>query len=147
MNLSTELRLKIYDFALQDVVDNIVSDAASKRSAHENETHPWPKLSKKEHPIFVGALAFRHINRYLRRKSLDALAPLAAAHIKTFSDQDQALTERIRHVTRTKMNVFLIRQAIEGHILYLHLLELEHKELRYQLLKMRLICRAIRLVP
>lgn len=72
MGLPTELRLIIYRFALQDVVESIVSEAVYERHS----------ISPKSMPC-LGGLALPLINRTTRKESLDAYGPLVEQHLRT----------------------------------------------------------------
>jgi hypothetical protein len=69
MGLPTELRLTIYQFALQDVVDSTVSQASWK-----------PRAISYHSESYLGGLALPLINRTLRKESLDAYGPLVKKH-------------------------------------------------------------------
>jgi hypothetical protein len=79
MELPTELRLRIYRFAFKAIVDDIASDAASKRPVDLDPESACPLPSSGDQPIFFGALGFLHVSRDLRRESLDLLPGLAKA--------------------------------------------------------------------
>lgn len=72
MGLPTELRLIIYQFALQDVVESIVSEAVSERRTAIPKFMPC-----------LGGLALPFTNHTIRKESLDAYGPLVKQHLKT----------------------------------------------------------------
>jgi hypothetical protein len=72
MGLPTELRLIIYRFALQDVVDTIVSEVVFERRT------TIPRFM-----TCLGGLALPLINRTIRKESLDAYGPLVKQHLRT----------------------------------------------------------------
>lgn len=72
LGLPTELRLIIYRFALQDVVDTIISEAVSERRTTSPRFMPC-----------LGGLALPLINRTIRKESLDAYGPLVKQNLKT----------------------------------------------------------------
>lgn len=82
MKLPTELRLRIYKFAFDDIIDDIVADAASKKRMYLEADVPLPSaksVSRADNPIFVGVLGFLHASRKLRSECVDALlAPTRA---------------------------------------------------------------------
>lgn len=105
MGLPTELRLIIYKFALQDVVDSIVADAiAGERrlerrlssyifalqpvtdtSVHGRLAPPSIPLRRRsimpsQQPPRLGGLALPLATRTLRKESLDVYGPLLKAH-------------------------------------------------------------------
>lgn len=75
IGLPTELRLRIYRFALQDNIDSILIT----ESPHSRSTFITTVLEFPLQP-FLGGLALNHTNRAIRRESLDAFTPLWGAH-------------------------------------------------------------------
>jgi hypothetical protein len=70
MKLPTELRLRIYEFAFTDIIDDIESDAANKKRMWQETGEAavlWPSLSKAKYPIFLGVVSFLHTGREMRR--------------------------------------------------------------------------------
>jgi hypothetical protein len=98
MKLPTELRLRIYKFALDDIVDDIESDVANKKRVYEevDALIEWPSPSKVDHPIFVGVLSFLHTSRKLRRECLDALRAPTEALMQACRDQHKAAAKACR---------------------------------------------------
>jgi len=73
LRLPSELRLAIYDFALQDTLDDtIAQDEASSRLDRTSENNPEPLP-------FIGALAILHTSRALRTEGADTMRSLAEA--------------------------------------------------------------------
>ncbi|KAM0711725.1 hypothetical protein Q7P35_001093 [Cladosporium inversicolor] len=70
MGLPAELRMIIYQFALQDIVDSVVDDSISA-DRHPAIRHSIPRL---------GGLALPVVSRTIRKESLDAYGPLIKAH-------------------------------------------------------------------
>jgi hypothetical protein len=84
MKLPTELRLRIYKFAFEDIVDKIAADTAKQQHVQipQGPGEFWTSPSRKEHPTFIGVIGFLHTNRKLRRESLDALV----AHVEAYKN-------------------------------------------------------------
>jgi hypothetical protein len=80
MKLPTEMRVRIYGFALQHILDAIYDEAPS----HEKLWRPVKKSRSDPGaiPFYTGALALTQINRAIRAESLDTLPTLMLAHIK-----------------------------------------------------------------
>lgn len=72
MGLPTELRLIIYKFVLQDVVDSIAKEAVSDRYTINLKSMPCR-----------GGLALPLTDHTIRKESLDAYGPLVKQHLKT----------------------------------------------------------------
>lgn len=73
LRLPSELRLAIYDFALQDTLDDtIAQDKASSRLDRTSEDNPEPLP-------FIGALAILHTSRALRTEGVETMRSLAEA--------------------------------------------------------------------
>lgn len=86
MELPTELRVRIYAFALQHIINKITTD--------KEQPHPWFPLRKLEPykitPFHAGAFALPHASRTLRAESLDTLETLVLARL------DQLVAESTR---------------------------------------------------
>jgi hypothetical protein len=97
MKLPTELRLRIYKFALDDVVDDIESDVANQKEAHQEADvfTEWSLFSRADYPTFVGVLGFLHTNRSLRRESVDVLLAPMEAYQNTCSYQANVATKKL----------------------------------------------------
>ena len=78
MNLPTELRIIIYNFALQHILDAIDDEVPANRRLsqplHKPRGHRGGVL------FYSGALALTHTSRTVRAESLDALATHMVAH-------------------------------------------------------------------
>lgn len=80
LRLPSELRLAIYDFALQDTLDDtIAQDKASSRLDRTSEDNPEPLP-------FIGALAILHTSRALRTEGADTMRSLAEAKRDKLND-------------------------------------------------------------
>lgn len=77
MKLPTEMRVRIYEFALQHILDAIYDEAPS----HEKLWRPIA-TSHTGKPFYIGAIALTHTNRTIRAESLDILPTLMLAHTK-----------------------------------------------------------------
>lgn len=77
MKLPTEMRVRIYGYALQHILDAIYDEAPS----HEKPWRPV-KTSHTGKSFYIGAIALTHTNRTIRAESLDILPTLMLAHIK-----------------------------------------------------------------
>lgn len=99
MRLPTELRLRIYKFAFDDIFDDIKSDAANKRQLlqkTEGMAAQWLSISRTDYPIFVGVLGLLHTSSELRRECLDALGAPAKAFKNICSDHYKVTAEACR---------------------------------------------------
>jgi len=94
LELPTELRLRIYELAFEDITDGIESDTTHEQRLHQDSDTRWESLSRAAQPIFVGALGLLHTSRSLRRESLDALAPRAQGVEDACSDHYKAVSEK-----------------------------------------------------
>lgn len=145
MRLPVELRLRIYNFAFEDIIDEIVADAANKKRMYQEADEMWPSLSvsKADHPIFVGVLSLLHVSRELRRESLDALRTPTRAFKKTCSVQSKTTLEARRIPVRDEHgNLRYSRDFLRIR----RLLHLEHSESQHRLERIELICDAISLI-
>lgn len=79
MKMPTELRIRIYNFALQHILD-AVYDEASHRDQHWRPLMKPPGDSNRV-PFYTGALALAQTSRAIRAESLDTLTMLMTAHI------------------------------------------------------------------
>lgn len=84
MRLPTELRLRIYEFAFGDILDDIAADTAKQHPVHvfEGLGEIWKTPTYEEHPVFFGVFGLLHTSRELRRESLDALL----AHVEAYKN-------------------------------------------------------------
>ena len=82
MTLPTEMRIIIYDYALQPFLDAIYNEAPSVRKLWRPVTKP--RAGK---PFYSCALALTHTNRIIRAESLDVLASRLLAHVDRLEDQ------------------------------------------------------------
>ena len=82
MKLPTELRLRIYKFTFDDIVDDIAADTAQQQHVrvYKGPGELWSPPTYKEHPAFFGVLGLLHTSRELRGESLDALLAHAKAY-------------------------------------------------------------------
>ena len=85
MKLPTELRIMIYTFSLQHILDAIYDEATDHRELWRpvKKSHDDPNAV----PFYTGALALTHTNRTIRAESLDTLASRMLAHIADLSDE------------------------------------------------------------
>jgi hypothetical protein len=97
MRLPTELRLRIYKFAFQNIVNDITSDAAEYVSLQtKNDPDDFcafrgpPSVRMRPVP-YVGALALLHTNQDLRREGLDELLALARKHYNESTERNDAM--------------------------------------------------------
>jgi hypothetical protein len=145
MKLPTELRLRIYEFALDDIVDDIVTEAANKNREYQETDTLWSSfpISKVDNPIFVGMLGFLHASRELRRESLDALLAPTRALKNIYSDQHKVTSEAMRTSIRDEY-------GDPGHVReFLRVRRsrnLEHSHTRYRLQRIRIVFNAVSLV-
>ena len=146
MKLPTELRLRIYKFALNDIVDDIESDAAKKKQAHQDAEKPWPSselLSEADHPTFVGVLGLLHISRELRRECLDALRAPTKAFKRVCSDHHKVTAKAFCIPVRDHNgNLWHYKEFFRVY----RLRRMEYDEAVYRLRRMEFICNAIALV-
>lgn len=90
LRLPSELRLTIYDFALQDILDDMTAqDKASSRQGRTYKDHPKPLP-------FIGVLAILHTSRALRTEGADTMRLLAEAEYEQLS-QDEIRTHAELH--------------------------------------------------
>ena len=82
MTLPTEMRIRIYDYALQHFLDAIYNEAPSVNKLWRPVTKPRAGM-----PFYTGALAFTHTNRIIRAESLDVLASRMLAHVDRLEDE------------------------------------------------------------
>lgn len=145
MKLPTELRLRIYKFAFEDIIDDIVTDAASRKREYQEAETLWLSLSiqKADHPIFVGVLSFLHANRELRRECLDALLALTRAFQNVCYDQYQVATKACRIPIRDQYgNLRYFKEFLRVH----RLLNLEHGEALNRLRRVDFTCDALAVI-
>ena len=145
MKLPVELRLRIYNFAFEDIVDEISADAANKKRMYQEADEMWPSLSisKADHPIFVGVLSLLHVSRELRRESLDALRTPTRAFKKICAVQSKTAREARRIPLRDEHgNLRYSRDFLRIR----RLLHLEYSEAQHRLERIELICDALSLV-
>jgi hypothetical protein len=143
MKLPTELRLRIYEFALDDIVDDIESDVAHRKQVEEQMIIPWPSPSKAEHQIFVGVLSLLHTSRDLRRECLDAVLAPAEAFKSTSADRHKALAEAFR---KPHMDDDGNLMNFETFVRVQRSRRLESRENMHRYRRMTFICDAIALV-
>ena len=90
MDLPTEMRIMIYNFSLQRILDGIHDAApADKRLPHAVRK---PRGDPDGLPFYTGALALIHTNRTIRAESLDALASRMLAHIARLREEFRMTT-------------------------------------------------------
>lgn len=146
MELPTELRLRIYKFALDDIFNDIESDAANKKRMYQEANLQWPSpdsVSRADLPIFVGVLGLLHTNRELRRECLDALRAPTKASRKVCSDHYRVAAEARRIPIRDQNgNLWSYWEFLCIH----RLRRMEFDEAVYRLRRMEFICNAIVLV-
>jgi hypothetical protein len=84
LGLPAELRLIVYEFALQDHIDSIYSMPPSPMS------RPYSEISKAREelqpPPFLGGVTLSHTNRLIRKESLYLFKSLLNAHFYTAVD-------------------------------------------------------------
>jgi len=103
MKLPTELRIRIYDFALQHLFDAIYD----KASTDEKQLNPVNRSHCDQGSFYSGALAFIHTNRILRHESLDTLASLTHAHMEYLSAEcNRIRLEEVQRSTTAKSEQF-----------------------------------------
>jgi len=143
MRLPIELRLRIYEFAFEDVVNEIESDVANKKMKCQKAETMWLPFSKKDHPVFVGVLSFLHVSRELRRESLDALLAPTKAFRDTCSYKHKVSSEARRlPVHNESGNLRHFKQFLSSY----RLRRLNYDEALYRLQRMEWVCDAIALV-
>jgi len=79
MKLPTEMRIRIYDFALLHLLDAVYIETPS-----DTKLYRPIKKSRSDSsvvPFYTGALALIHTNRTIRAESLDVLASLMLAYV------------------------------------------------------------------
>lgn len=91
MGLPTELRLIIYQFALQDIIDSILYDPNFRRGVirYEYALRGHFHRNQEAHPpthLRLGGLALPLVNRTMRKESLDVYGPLVQKHKKILYD-------------------------------------------------------------
>lgn len=87
MDLPTEMRITICNFALQHILGEVHDAApADKRLPHAVKK---PRDDPDGVPFYTGALALIHTNRTIRAESLDALASRMLAHVARFEAEIQ----------------------------------------------------------
>lgn len=142
MRLPTELRLRIYKFTFDDIIDDIESDAANKKQLHqeaEGMAAQWFSISRADYPIFVGVLGLLHTSGELRRECLDALWAPAKAFKNVCSDHYKVTAEACRiHVRDRKYSKHFLRVY--------RLRRMDSNEAWYRLRRMDFIYNAIALV-
>jgi hypothetical protein len=143
MKLPTELRLRIYKFAFDDIIDDIEADAANTRQLHQDTNADWPLVSNKEHQIFVGVLSFLHTSRELRRECLDAVLALTAAYKTICSERYETAAEAYGGPTLDEHgNPLNDREFIRVH----RLLRADFRESMHRLHRVEYICDTIDLI-
>jgi len=144
MKLPVELRLKIYKYAFEDIVDGIVADAANQKRMYQEADERWPSHSnpKTDHLIFVGVLSLLHVSRELRRECLDALKKPTRAFKKISSNQAKtARGARRIPVLDEHGNLPFSQNFLRTR----RLAHLEYSEAAHRLERIELICDAISL--
>lgn len=115
MELPTEMRIRIYEFALQHILDE-VHDAApvDKELSHAVKK---PRGDPDGVPFYTGALALIHTNRTIRAESLDTLASRMLAHIarleaEIHNDDNNVVLKKVRQRRRSPSLDFETVQAL-----------------------------------
>lgn len=115
MKLPTELRNKIYYFALHHILDTIHDEAP----AHERLWRPIKKSRSDPDsvPFYSGALALTHTNRVIRTESLDTLASCMIAHVDRLEDEvDDIATSavlRFSHERHEELDLEALQAAFD----------------------------------
>ena len=145
MKLPVELRLKIYKFAFEDIIYDIVAEAATKKQFYQEADRLWPAVSvdKADHPIFVGVLGILHVSRELRRESLDALRKPTRAFRDVCFDHYKATKKAFDIPVRDQHGRF---RQVDDFLRIRRLLHLEHNEAMHKLQRIELIQSAVTLV-
>lgn len=126
MKLPVELRLKIYDFALQDTVDSVVSPpfntlkkaGRSLRPPLEDLYLGTRTLGYAKCPPIVGALALLHTNRAIRSETADTMNWLGVAHFRALEarrNKHNCLSDEFRLTRIPKFLTF--KESIEREFL------------------------------
>lgn len=145
IKLPVELRLRIYKFAFEDLVDDIVADAATKKQSYQEADALWPvdSIGEADHPIFIGVLGCLQVSRELRRECLDALPAPTRAFREVCFDRYKATKEAKRIPVRDEHG--RLRQ-VEDFLRVRRLLDLEHIESLHRLQRTENILTAVILV-
>lgn len=128
MGLPIELRLIIYQFALQDVVDSIIQESICKerrltsyrfalQDVTDSSVHARPSPSSiplrrsfiraSQYPPRLGGLALPMISRTIRKESLDVYGPMLKAHQQSLWDHYIGLQKIAEQVSLAKQNLLL----------------------------------------
>lgn len=101
MTLPTEMRVTIYKFALQHVLDEVFDSAP----VHKELSHAVRKSRGDPDgvPFYSGALALTHTNRTIRAESLDTLATLMLAHVDRLEDKKDEMFASLTLRTEDEM--------------------------------------------
>ena len=116
MKLPTELRNRIYNFALQHILDAVYNEA----SHHDQNWRPLikPRGDPTSVPFYTGALALTQTSRTIRAESLDTLAMLMAAHIDCLIYNKEVVASMTvpRVANEVRGDVHLYLEAIQAEI-------------------------------
>jgi hypothetical protein len=145
MKLPVELRLKIYKFAFEDIVYDIMAEAATKKQFYQEADALWPAVSvdKADHPNFVGVLGVLHVSRELRCECLDALQIPTRAFRDVCFDHYKATKKAFDIPVRDQHGRF---RQVDDFLRLRRLLHLEHNEALHKLQWIELIQSPITLV-
>lgn len=116
MKLPTELRIRIYSFALQHILDALYDEASN----HDQNWRPLIKPCDDPNSVlfYTGALALTHTNRAIRAESLDTLAMLMTTHIHLLMNKMEVVAGRTvpRVANEVRGDVHLYLEAIQAEI-------------------------------
>lgn len=106
IGLPTELRIMIYQLALQDNINTIILTASDHEHVHaQNPQRP---------PLFLGGLALNHTNLLLREESIHIFRPILQAQYDTMRKQYQALHRDAQQVQRIAARRFREGRISDG---------------------------------
>ena len=114
MKLPTELRIIIYNLALQHILEAIYDEVPTNRRLSQPLTKP--RGHRDGGVLFYeGALALTHTSRTIRAESLDALATHMVAHAGRFMAEAQriAVSALVRLHSMRRGNVKALRALLD----------------------------------
>lgn len=118
MKQPTELRIRIYKFAMQNIIDTLHAEPSSRPEPRDPTTRLPVRF--KIAPLYSGALALPHTSFTLRAESLDPLEPLVVARVEELSDLiffrsicGQTFLDSERQVTCPRVWVDNIRESMK----------------------------------
>lgn len=115
MTLPTEMRIMIYKFALQHILDDAYDKAPGQtRVLHgvKNSRGDSNRL-----PFYTGALALVHTNRTIRAESLDTLATHMGAHVDRlkaeFHNIDSNVTRAVERLDDPGLDLEAVQAVVK----------------------------------